>query len=1535
MDEGGASRDGAKRRGVSLGPQANQILQRLYEPNLGPGSPYDSGDLQNPISPAKRPLPTQNAVLKPKFKTRMKKNASVATIPNSAPPKTRTTVGILPRESSLVASASMMSLSPGVMHPSLHKASERIRNLRDKSDIRSPTLPAPYEENTGNNQFSADSGSYALLSPASKAAQRKALATESSFTASLNLDPRYLREFKSGNFLYLRKKKNTDLVMYALEVVEHFEVDRSNYYTMSMEGVTHFTTEHSEFWSLDKWETEYSRFMKMLAIPFFQKYKTWKNFNMWKQSVRAFKMRNAKKSLNERLFLLAPSLQSTLLGLRTLCLDVTKLELIRFSPRQTYSLRDFEAEQLKTRAQVTQQLADFSSRSLKMCVKACDDVIDGFLGLNKISADHKMTFMERAALRKQCRTLTNFLRLADFLTIDATIQLTVHSFQRLYASLAAGKNQTTAPVPENSQPNSKNPGKSGQTTAAPPFTAIFAVAVEMDAATSALNATPNHDAWNGALQRALKEALRMVETPARHLGHESLAPYTTASAEDEGKDVWSVEQLNVALILNEDAKFSLLTNDIFVALDEAFEAVEDYMDVFAPFHQIYSENEGQVTQLMETYANAPLDFFSESVEKYKAQGQSFTEIPDAATVGIFRVDSSEFKSRLLPNPEKCILGIRALLPKLMKQTSTALLETLNDLSPVAFSTPSTPDAFVNKVVHMTKVSAMLPDLRNRYRRVYEMGVLMDNYDWRVPDDIKEDIILMKEGVLSLEGTVTRFEGEIDSETARFSQIILDSIAPLNRNANMLLEKLDHPKLSTIKTPMSEALSYLQAQEDTLNHLVEESKMLAMFQTQLKQSVSEFNEINEVAAHFELKMKLWSGLDTWQKLAISYSDTVFDDIDVAAISKQVQMYVKVAYQAQKQLPGNEAADLLQKEVEKFKLVLPVVTDLRSPSLKDRHWKQIHAALGFQMKGEGSMTLGGLIERNVMKHGETISAVAVSAQQEAVLEEMLKKVTDAWATTEFEVKPYKESKDVFVLGSVEEVTAKLDDSIVTISTIMGSRFIGAIQEEVEGWRKKLVTLQETLDEWLLVQKNWMYLENIFSAPDIQRQLPDASKIFSHVDASWKTIMRRTNENPHVLTSGTFPGIKETLQQHNAHLDKIQKNLEDYLETKRMAFPRFYFLSNDELLEILAQSKNPQAVQPHLRKCFENLVKLDFGDVPGSVDMIAMYSSENERVPLGKNLKARGNVEDWLKALEVSMKQSIYKLMKAGLLDYDSKARSAWVCDHPGQVVATVAQMTWARSTEEALNSGNPVEEMNSWYKRNLYELNELIVKIRGDLSSLERKVIVALVTTDVHARDIVESLWTEKVDSVGNFIWQQQLRYYWDAQADDVLIRHSDSVIQYGYEYMGATSRLVITPLTDRCWMTLTGAYGMKLGAAPAGPAGTGKTESSKDLAKAMAIQCVVFNCSDQIDYKMMGKLFRGLAQAGNWTCLDEFNRIDIEVLSVVAQQLLILREGRIQGKEHINFMGIERQLKGVFPPCIHDGTGLCVNCRDYAVRGRFR
>ncbi|OQR82552.1 dynein heavy chain [Achlya hypogyna] len=1291
-----------------------------------------------------------------------------------------------------------------------------------------------------------------------------------SFTASLNLDARYLEEFEAGNFLYLQRKPHSDQVVYDLQVVEHYETNPASYYTMSKAGITHFTPESSDFSPLDKWELEYSRFVRMRQIPFFQKYRMWKNYNVWKQNIRSSKMKEAKAALEKHLFLLNPQLQPTLLALRKLTLQVTQTLLLRLVPKKIYTLAALEADQKEAVAELTASLHTFSASVLQLCVAACDAVVDLFLERNKIVAEHKMTFMERAALRKECRGLTNFVRLADLLVIDAMLQLSIHSFQHFLQQC--------------------------RSAASPLFSVTVAVVA------GAIVPTPGADAWTASLESILKQCLTVLDVPDRLLGHPMLLAYTNATAEDEGKAVWSIAQLNLASLLNDDAVFAAVSADIFATMEEAFDAIDNYLEVFEPYFATYSQNI-DAQEHPERFYDASIEMFGDAITLFQEQQTQFKGIPATGVVGVFRVESDDFKQQLLPTPGQSIVAIKKLLPKLMKKQSVDILDELAQLSPLAFGAPSKPDAFVEKVVHMHHVTNVLPTIKLQYRRVYDMAILMDNYEWRVPDDIKEDIILMKEGVLSLEGTLAKFDAELEGETTRFTQLINDMLPPLARSVEAVTNKLQNPKLETTATPIADALRYLHEQEVVVDQLAAEAARIKEYQLQLKQSPSEFQDIQDVVDDLHLKTRLWTALGEWERATVAYNETPFGNIDVDAMSSQVQGYLKLASQAMRALPASEVAATLQGQVEQFKLVLPVVLDLRGSFLQDRHWAQIHDILGFVVKGDASLTLGTLMARQAMTHGEAISVVSVSAQQESVLEAMLHKVVKVWQTLELEVKPYKEAKDVFVLGAVDEVLAALDDSIVTINTILGSRFIGAIREEVDGWRRKLVGLQETLDEWLLVQKNWMYIETIFSAPDIQRQLPDASKVFAHVDASWKAIMKRTADAPLAITAGSFPGIKETLTQHNAHLDRIQKSLEDYLETKRMAFPRFYFLSNDELLEILAQSKNPHAVQPHLRKCFENLVKLEFGD--GSVDMVAMLSAENERVPLGKNLKARGNVEDWLKALEGSMKASIYKLMKLGLADYDTRLRKDWVVDHPGQVVATVAQMTWARQTEAVLRGAGSLQ---AWLATVVEDLNDLIVKIRGKLSSLERKVIVALVTTDVHARDIVECLLVEGVADVGNFIWQQQLRYYWDADADDVVIKHSDSVIKYGYEYMGATSRLVITPLTDRCWMTLTGAYGLKLGAAPAGPAGTGKTESSKDLAKAMAIQCVVFNCSDQIDYKMMGKLFRGLAQAGNWTCLDEFNRIDIEVLSVVAQQLLTLREGRLQEKEHINFMGVEILLK---------------------------
>ncbi|CAJ1374166.1 unnamed protein product [Effrenium voratum] len=835
--------------------------------------------------------------------------------------------------------------------------------------------------------------------------------------------------------------------------------------------------------------------------------------------------------------------------------------------------------------------------------------------------------------------------------------------------------------------------------------------------------------------------------------------------------------------------------------------------------------------------------------------------------------------------------------------------------------PSNVDEYVEFNVHLAKIDASLPMLEKRFLEVQEMAEIIREFGIRIDSDTRKAFNDLASAKNQLIAQVTTGKERAEVDVAHFSKALEVEIPELRKSVGEQQSRLEAPDLSDTSKMAAESrkevLALLDELQENVNQSVEEAAKFNRYQDVLKLEPTAFEDVDELKASFNLRAKLWRGIDAWEELSSEWNNCTFGTVDVDTITKKVAEYNKVAVQSVKAMPDNQVPQIWGEQVTQFKNTLPVVVALRNKALKPRHWEVLTSMIGQELDLEDEeFTLGGLLGMGVDQHMEAIMDVSGKATAEQGLEEMLDKVKKTWEDLELVINPYKDSKDVYVLGSIEDITVALEDSLVTISTIAGSRYVGPIRAEVEQWQKDLLLFQETLDEWLNVQRNWMYLESIFNAGDIKKQLPGESAKFQEIDAQWRVIMKETYEYAVALKAATKPGRLELFKKASETLDQIQKQLEDYLLSKCVAFPRFFFLSNDELLEILSQAKRPQAVQPHLRKCFDNLVKLKFGDGSNSTDIHAMISGEGEEIPFFKMLKARNGVEKWLSAeggVEEYMVKTMRAEVKKGWETYALESdRKEWVRKQYCQVMITVGSIYWTLETEEVLTAteGNKVQLMGKWFQKNKTQLEGLTELIRDKLNKLQRSGVVALVTQDVHNRDIIQELFDNKITSMQNFKWQQQLRYYWDPKLDgdhgDCCIRQVDAFIMYGHEYMGALSRLVITPLTDRCWMTITGALHIKLGAAPAGPAGTGKTESTKDLAKGLARQCVVFNCSDQINYQMMGKLYSGVVSAGAWTCLDEFNRISIEVLSVVAQQVLEIRQALLQDLS--DFVFESRQLK---------------------------
>ena len=292
------------------------------------------------------------------------------------------------------------------------------------------------------------------------------------------------------------------------------------------------------------------------------------------------------------------------------------------------------------------------------------------------------------------------------------------------------------------------------------------------------------------------------------------------------------------------------------------------------------------------------------------------------------------------------------------------------------------------------------------------------------------------------------------------------------------------------------------------------------------------------------------------------------------------------------------------------------------------------------------------------------------------------------------------------------------------------------------------------------------------------------------------------------------------------------------------------------------------------------------------LGMFSAENEYVKFSEDCSCDGAVEFWLQTVIDTMAKTLSVQFKQSIPRYDELPRNKWLFEDCAQLTVLVSRVFFTQEVDEAfdqLEEGND-NALKDEFQRQLDHLTGLIELINGELKKLDRKKIMTLCTIDVHSRDVMQRLIDERCENGACFQWQSQLRYKQNEKNKECQINICDAEVMYDYEYVGNCGCLVITQLTDRCYITLTQAQRLVLGGAPAGPAGTGKTETTKDLSRWLGLMIYVFNCSDQMDYKAMGSIYKGLAQSGAWGCFDEFNRIPVAVLSVCSTQYKTVLDG---------------------------------------------
>ncbi|KAL2077982.1 hypothetical protein ACEWY4_025667 [Coilia grayii] len=923
-----------------------------------------------------------------------------------------------------------------------------------------------------------------------------------------------------------------------------------------------------------------------------------------------------------------------------------------------------------------------------------------------------------------------------------------------------------------------------------------------------------------------------------------------------------------------------------------------------------------------------LDSFREQVDQYERVYEEVLQLEPVHVVnGWMRLDARAFKSALLNTVKKWSLMFKQ---HLIDHVTNSLsdLEDFIQVAKVGLSKSVAEGDYsglVEVMGHLLAVKERQSSTDEMFEPLQQTIDLLKTYEQELPDvvykqleelpekwtNLKKQAVVVKQHVAPLQASevacLRRKCTSFDVEQHTFREDF--------RNNGLFRFDSENP-YEMLDTAHRQILE----KEATMATLVESAGLFEV-------NISDYRQLRQCRREVALLKELWDLVAVVQSSLDAWRTTRWRDINVDDMDLECKRLSKELRGLDKEARSWEAFLGLDATLKNTLTSLRAVAELQNPAIRPRHWHQLMAATGVRFTMDTGTTLADLLRLELHLFEDEVRGIVDRAVKEMAMEKVLTELDSTWTALAFAYEAHPRT-GVPLVKSDEELIETLEDNQVQLQNMLSSKHIAHFLEEVSSWQRRLSTADSVISIWFEVQRTWSHLESIFiGSEDIRSQLPEDSVRFDGIDADFKQLANETHRTPNIVEATNKPGVYNKLENIQGRLALCEKALAEYLDTKRLSFPRFYFISSADLLDILSNGTDPHQVQRHLSKLFDNVAKLKFDtDSEGGPSKmgLGMYSKEDECVPFSRPCDCTGQVEMWLNRVLDTMRDTVRHEMTEAVVAYEDKPREQWLFDYPAQVALTCTQIWWTMDVGMAFSRLEEGYEnaMKEYYKKQVGQLNALITLLIGQLTPGDRQKVMTICTIDVHARDVVAKIITQKVENSQAFVWLSQLRHRWGDQEKHCYANICDAQFLYSYEYLGNTPRLVITPLTDRCYITLTQSLHLTMSGAPAGPAGTGKTETTKDLGRALGIMVYVFNCSEQMDYKSCGNIYKGLAQTGAWGCFDEFNRISVEVLSVVAVQVSLIGHWLMRGqqlqvksiqdairdkKKRFNFMGEEVNL----------------------------
>ncbi|KAJ5607421.1 hypothetical protein N7537_004040 [Penicillium hordei] len=979
-------------------------------------------------------------------------------------------------------------------------------------------------------------------------------------------------------------------------------------------------------------------------------------------------------------------------------------------------------------------------------------------------------------------------------------------------------------------------------------------------------------------------------------------------------------------------------NEVYNVVESRVKDVSEYVDKWLQFQSLWDLRSEQVYEILGDDLSQWLQLLQE-IRKSRA---TFDTSEVSRGFGNIRIDYEQVQTKVNAKYDQwqheILVKFGSKLGGRMREVHSEIAAARRDLEGQTLEASSTAHAvsfitIVQQCKRKTRVWEPEVDLFRQGQTTLARQRYQFPYDWLHVENVDGEWAALNE-LLSRKSKIVNEQTEgLRAKISAEDHVIAGKIAQVIGQWND-----EKPVSGTI--PPEEASRTLSSFQSRLESLQSEFEMVSKAKEALDLPPSSESSLPPILEEVQDFMSVWAALATiWNSLN-DLRDGLWTSVQPRKLRQSLDNLIKMTKEMPSRMRQYAAFEHIQNVLRQLLKVNSLLSDMKSEAVKERHWHKIYKSLKPDKRFSlVSLTLGDVWDLQLASSDSIIRAIIAQAQGEMALEEFLKSVRETWQNYSLDLVHYQ-NKCRLIKG-FDDLFAKCSENLNSLQAMRHSPYYKEFEEEATSWEDKLNRVHVLFDVWIDVQRQWVYLEGVFTGnADIKHLLPLESGRFQNINSEFFTVMKKVYKSPFVLDILAIVDVQKSLERLADLLNKIQKALGEYLERERVSFPRFYFVGDEDLLEIIGNSNDIFRVAKHFKKMFAGMSGLVMDD---DNNIVAFTSKEGEEVRLKKevNLLKTPRINDWLTALETSMKLTLAELLgeaveQFGVLyhssDVDRTAFNDFLSNYPAQIVVLASQVTWTNAVQQSLEEGGATLPALHGSEVRILEL--LAATVLGELDPITRKKCEHMITEFVHQRDCISKLISLNATTPTHYHWLLQMRYVFNDSVDfleRLYVHMANAKLAYGFEYLGVPERLVRTPLTDRCFLTLTQALCQRLGGSPYGPAGTGKTESVKALGLQLGRFTLVFCCDDTFDFQAMGRIFLGICQVGAWGCFDEFNRLEERILSAVSQQIQNIQIGLKTGgdgdKSQIELVG--RRL------AVNSNTGIFITMNPgYAGRSNL-